>query len=394
MRFRSVYAAVIALAFFSQACGDSSLSSHTAPPTILLAVEPVDGSRQVLASSNGGATWSTILTYEGDASLSAIPQVDFVDQQHGWALLARRALFRTTDGGRSWEEQAARLPPSNLDPSPAAIWLAALAQQDAIVLEVFQDAPRLLTVMSVATGDGGATWGDRAVVGGYAANIGNREPFVCAEADLAFVLSRDDGSVTADGGSSWARVRDHRYAEFGPGSAFARAVSVACGAPSTLWVFGGRQALFPPPSGDDPTDPWVLVSRDAGRSWTNLPILLPEGEGLRFGRSATSGPDRVWVAFSSSAELPRLLHSRDGGRSWSEQRLPLEPDPTNQTFVVSMTFVGDDGLVITSTRAPVGRTVQVLTTANGGETWDIAAYPDDILRVRSITADLVPAPLP
>ena len=76
-------------------------SATTVPP--LEAVQFVSASQGwaagaglVLATSDGGRTWTT--QYTGTAKLD---QVDFTDAEHGWAV-GTNALLRTTDGGATW----------------------------------------------------------------------------------------------------------------------------------------------------------------------------------------------------------------------------------------------------------------------------------------------------
>ena len=56
----------------------------------------VAGAGRVLATSDGGRTWTT--QYAGPAGLY---QVDFIDTSHGWAVGAN-GLLRTANGGATW----------------------------------------------------------------------------------------------------------------------------------------------------------------------------------------------------------------------------------------------------------------------------------------------------
>jgi photosystem II stability/assembly factor-like uncharacterized protein len=86
----------------------TSASVYTAPGSPAT-VQPMDavqfvsarqgwvaGAGRVLATGDGGSTWTT--QYTGSAKLY---QVDFTDAEHGWAI-GTNALLRTTDGGATW----------------------------------------------------------------------------------------------------------------------------------------------------------------------------------------------------------------------------------------------------------------------------------------------------
>ncbi len=62
---------------------------------------------QILASSDGGATWSK--QFEDLSREAPLLDVRFVDAQHGFAVGAYGALLETTDGGQNWQDVAERL---------------------------------------------------------------------------------------------------------------------------------------------------------------------------------------------------------------------------------------------------------------------------------------------
>ena len=61
----------------------------------------------VLASSDGGATWSK--QFEDLSREAPLLDVAFLDAQHGFAVGAYGALLETTDGGQHWQDVAERL---------------------------------------------------------------------------------------------------------------------------------------------------------------------------------------------------------------------------------------------------------------------------------------------
>ncbi|MGB9089121.1 MAG: YCF48-related protein, partial [Pseudomonas farsensis] len=62
---------------------------------------------QILASSDGGATWSK--QFEDLSREAPLLDVRFLDAQHGFAVGAYGALLETTDGGQHWQDVAERL---------------------------------------------------------------------------------------------------------------------------------------------------------------------------------------------------------------------------------------------------------------------------------------------
>jgi photosystem II stability/assembly factor-like uncharacterized protein len=97
----------------------------------------VGNGRTIIATDDGGETWTTQLT--GSGTLEA---VEFLDPLHGWAVGVNGAL-RTIDGGATWTEVTVGVDPSLLDVE-------------------FLDAARGWIVGSagtiLATVDGGASW--------------------------------------------------------------------------------------------------------------------------------------------------------------------------------------------------------------------------------------------
>lgn len=62
---------------------------------------------QILASSDGGATWSK--QFEDLSREAPLLDVRFLDPQHGFAVGAYGALLETLDGGQHWQDVAKRL---------------------------------------------------------------------------------------------------------------------------------------------------------------------------------------------------------------------------------------------------------------------------------------------
>ncbi|MBK5001536.1 hypothetical protein IAE37_003812 [Pseudomonas sp. S31] len=100
---------------FSDDQGKSWTQARVPTRQLLTAVTFVDDKRgwavghdaQILATSDGGATWSK--QFEDLAREAPLLDIDMLDAQHGFAVGAYGALLETTDGGQHWQDVAERL---------------------------------------------------------------------------------------------------------------------------------------------------------------------------------------------------------------------------------------------------------------------------------------------
>jgi len=100
---------------FSDDQGNTWTQARVPTRQLLTAVTFVDDKRgwavghdaQILASTDGGATWSK--QFEDLAREAPLLDIDMLDAQHGFAVGAYGALLETTDGGQHWQDVAERL---------------------------------------------------------------------------------------------------------------------------------------------------------------------------------------------------------------------------------------------------------------------------------------------
>ena len=100
---------------FSDDQGNTWTQARVPTRQLLTAVFFVDDKRgwavghdaQILASNDGGATWSK--QFEDLAREAPLLDVTFLDAQHGFAVGAYGALLETRDGGQHWQDAAERL---------------------------------------------------------------------------------------------------------------------------------------------------------------------------------------------------------------------------------------------------------------------------------------------
>ena len=96
---------------------------------------------------------------------------------------------------------------------------------------------------------------------------------------------------------------------------------------------------MPPPSAVRPTSSSVR-SHDRGATWKQ-PVTVGTGEGDQFQPSLAVTRERLYVSFLDLLDLAGrsptswLASSRDGGRTWSEQRLSHDSwDPADHRRAV------------------------------------------------------------
>jgi len=104
---------------------------------------PIDMRSVILATTDGGVTWTTQWGAQSSPAALCLDGVEFVDALHGWAVGLLGRVYGTSDGGGAWIRHATDTPNSLVDVS-------------------FIDSERGWVVGSAgelfATSDGGDTW--------------------------------------------------------------------------------------------------------------------------------------------------------------------------------------------------------------------------------------------
>ena len=292
------------------------------------------------STADGGLTWqrSKILSFipaNGPKILSLIPangqiSLQFVDPQHGWLTVGIggifktwqfAAMYQTVDGGTSW---------SSVGPIPLKDRQATVVDLPNRCLKtaVFIDQTRGWAsgdcstapgaadsgpVFFYRTIDGGRTWSPQAlpVPAGYPSNWFDN--CTCSVTpvqfpdpqDGAIVVIHDYASqpaglsmfITHDGGSTW----EARSLPKPP----------TCSLPS-----------FPSADFISGSVGWVMEcdaiyrTEDSGSTWTRVYQLPPNGQGIEIDFVDRSNG---WAIFENyPGPRPRLYHTSDGGRTWSQ----------------------------------------------------------------------------
>ncbi len=211
--------------------------------------ESVNVRGMLLATTDGGRTWSESKTPEGGPVIPpAINDLQFVSPTHGWAATGslengeEDALFHTTDGGRTWARQ-----PATGGQFLRAVHFVSATRGFAVGMTV--DAVTELPGPSklLETSDGGASW--------KIALVAERSFF-----DITFVDANRGWAVgdraavyaTTDGGATWKQqtkflatgVANLKRPPKRPGAPTPRAFrTLLARSPSEVWAAGEGQIL-------------------------------------------------------------------------------------------------------------------------------------------------------
>ena len=294
--------------------------------------------------------------------------VCFVDATRGWAVGDRGTIWHTGDGGRNWQLQESGV--------ACTLWSVSFLDAATGWAAGGFSHPYLHTSSGVvlATRDGGRHWyRDR---GGLLPGL-KRIGFFDAKHGWAAGNSSPlfPGGVfsSRDGGRSWLPACGGGAAGWTSGDFFdphtgilagrnaatatIRQGDLEAGRAAALDLETLRQLRLPAPPyawlvGDGGAALWTS---DLGGHWQEPPWGFPRDLAamMDFAALAVRGP-QCWMAGTPGS---RVLHSPDGGRTWS-----VFPTPTRLPLS-AMTFVDD------RRGWAVGAMGTILASADGGRTW-------------------------
>ncbi len=212
----------------------------------------------------------------------------------------------------------------------------------------------------VRTADGGATWQPLKVPGSEKLDFRDVD---AVDERTAYVLSIGPGEAsriykTSDAGTTWTEQFVNRDPK-----AFFDAMS--------FW--DARRGIAVSDSVD--AQFVVLTTIDGGRSWTRVPAerfppaLANEGFFAASGTNvAVLRPNHVWIATGAAAES-RVLHSSDGGRTWSVAKTPLASGPSAGIFSIAFSDAAHGIVVGGDYKAESAAVDNAAITSDGGKTW-------------------------
>jgi photosystem II stability/assembly factor-like uncharacterized protein len=241
----------------------------------------------IFRTGDGGATWQAQVSQ----TTQQIFDVNFVDGQHGWAVGESGLILYTADGGETWTAQS-----SGIDKH-----LFSVDFVDAQTGVAVGDWGAVLT-----TADGGRTWENHALPDDIILNdvsmVDRTRGWIAAELGTVY--------TTSDGGRTWTKQ--------------------ATGVEKTLfgvyfadaqrgWLVG--------------IDALILRTEDGGQSWTvlNGSTEIRELEQVGFS-SAYENPSLYAVQVVGDlgvavGEAGAVFLSADGGRTWARRPSPPQGGP-------------------------------------------------------------------
>jgi photosystem II stability/assembly factor-like uncharacterized protein len=244
-------------------------------------------------TSDGGRTWQQVASISG-SDVGFLPtQLDFLDPFHGWFAGTKPGLglglYSTNDGGHSWEPVAVHPGLQDSGCSSMAFrsvstgWIACTSAGGESVLLV--------------THDSGANWAEQMLPLPTKNHVAFDPPVFFDQTHGIFVLHDDPAAlfVTSDGGASW----ELRWMPGTSGLGPVDFIDMMHG-----WaIFGGELQ-----STDDGGWNWAYV-----RSNLNLSSGVdPVGELYFFNQKIGFA-----VLYNLDSNVPQLLKTTDGGHSWT-----------------------------------------------------------------------------
>jgi photosystem II stability/assembly factor-like uncharacterized protein len=280
--------------------------------------DPAAAELLLFRTADGGATWQQI-GHPPIAAAWGLPY--FADAHDGWVLVSHgpssAGIATTADAGLHWTESPDFNDRANF-PGLSSVGLRILWTAAGHGVAVPPSGSGATAVHVVVTTDGGATWRPTfpEAPRGLGVTAGNAllTAGLTADGHGALFVRRSDGQgpgepalyayATADGGASWGRpIRLD-----GPASS---------PAPRALFALDERHWWASSGTGAD-----VVVTGDAGATVTRHRGLLPRGYVFR--SFAFASPGDGW-AVATAGGRSALFATHDGGASWQAVGLPQAP---------------------------------------------------------------------
>ena len=301
-------------------------------------------------------------------------QVDMQDDRSGWALSTSLQVLRTGDGGKSWQDVT---PSAFTELTPSQI-VKPVAEFRADQAWVAVNLPQEQKNIIFSTNDGGQAWKESTIVveQGQTAMINDIDFWDEKTGWLLISHGAGAGSLpvsvyqTVDGGANWQLVTQSDGSTGGiPSSGFKTGISFRN--ESDGWV-----------TGLDYSDAlWLYGSRDSGKTWQKQELPLPDGmkaEGgsaityppLFFERRGLLGGDEGLLPVESHLEGHALYfyHTSNGGDSW-QATTPVRTSQEGGKFVWSFADA-DHGWVSDGT--------ELLRTTDQGRSWNKVQTNQDL----------------
>jgi photosystem II stability/assembly factor-like uncharacterized protein len=335
-------------------------------------------SGHVLRTTDGGASWTSARVGNSRRFLG----VDFVDAARGWAFNGNTgALWRTTDGGTVWD-RVHRF--DRRDDPGVGVDFVDRSHGWAYYATYIGNVP---TSTILVTRNAGKTW--RPVRSFVSCSIEGLEG--ASRSDVAFISERQSGDVpdnfgglaalssSSDAGAHWTTrtiglsVQPWSIAGNGASLCVVGYGIAASSDEGVTWRAASSGQLYFLDDGIavSNTDLWAvddfgaLLHSSNGTSWTEQANPVRYAEELR----AVSFPDASngWVVGETDSFPHRgvILHTTDGGASWSPQASSLDGELVGCDFVDAANgwAISDDP------GEETGAMTAIEHTTDGGQSW-------------------------
>jgi photosystem II stability/assembly factor-like uncharacterized protein len=316
------------------------------------------GRARLVLTANFGRTFTDI--GPRTAKLTEPDSIFFLDRDHGWfatfsVLTLRETVYRTSDGGKTWQAFAA---PMHNIAAGAADALQFLTPTKGFLMDNEPTAP---AATLYRTSDGGATWhrvatmypgrpsgpGVLPTLGRFEFEPGGRIGW------LSSTMFSSPLYRTTNGGLTWRPVslRAPKGAIRGLPAVFSRTqiepVTIEAGGTASLRVY---------------------LSKDGGSTWSPISSLPDAARPSCPAALATSfpGPSIGWAAAFRKRQVV-AYRTTDQGRQWSAHVTPA-PVPRDLCGPDQIAALGSSRAWLVTPAIP-GSVTRIYATADGGRSW-------------------------
>jgi photosystem II stability/assembly factor-like uncharacterized protein len=280
-------------------------------------------------SDDAGLSWQPVARALPHDAVTAVA-VSPLEENSGlgilWAGTEPSALFRSDDGGRTWQEKTAlqaipSKPTWSFPPRPWTHHVRWIEPDPNVAEQIFVGIELGGVMRSL---DGGETWEDRKPNSQHDCHTLRAHP---QAPGLLYETAGGGFAESHDGGATWQRDdtgRRHHYLW---------GLAVDPGDPATVVISGS-----PGPRGahNDATAEAQLYRRHGAEAWQPLSAGLPEPRGTRAYVLATH-PAEPGVFYAATGQA--LYRSSDSGLHWEQQQVTW-PDDRAYSSVTALVVGG------------------------------------------------------
>jgi len=348
-----------------------------------------------LAPQSAIAPQNTPLPNEINAPLidsPAIVNIEMLDEVYGWAVTDEN-IIRTNDGGVTWYD----VTPANLADAGYLVYTDFFDATHAWVqfpdMNKYPNGGRLFR-----TSDGGITWESFATPfsGGSIHFVDKSNGWVMADLGVGAGSMAVSVFQTSDGGKTWERTytNDPNLADSGDTLPLGGIKNLIVPLNTkTAWVGGVVYA---------PGQTYLFRSDDGGATWFNINLILPENsteselsvQGMIF-----VSPKEGLLALRVTSDTPETIVyiTKDGGNTWTQSPVAFEgygiletPSASEMIFYIADQFyvTKDAGVNVEQIMPDIkfGDSIVDMSFANSQTGW-VVAYNSSNERILYKTTD-------